>query len=259
MDLHGDPEGAGLVIFAAGNQWFVMPALLAAFRAAYPDDGPIFYETLPPGVIAAQIEAGAIAVGELTLHVRGDVVMTVPPQMAVLQSKSLAGADAPYARNELAILVAPGNPKKIASLRDLGRPDVRVAMPNPKTEGIAKQIEAAYRKAGGEALDRTIVVDKVQTAPPIITSIHHRETPAWLLSGKVDAGPVWVSEAKYQERIGSGLIDVPIPASENDGETYVAAQVSGAPHPAAAEHFLTFLRGPAARAIYRSYGFSLPG
>lgn len=48
-----------------------------------------------------------------------------------------------YARNPLAILVARGNPKHIEGLKDLGRADVRVSMPNPAWEGIAKQIEAS--------------------------------------------------------------------------------------------------------------------
>jgi molybdate transport system substrate-binding protein len=258
MDLHGDPGTADLVIFAAGNQWFVMPELMAAFKHAYPDVHNVFYETLPPGVLSSQIAGGGLQVGELKLSVHGDAVMTVPPQLTTLQSQGLVGASEAFARNELAILVRRGNPLYIESMRDLGRASVRVAMPNPKTEGIARQIESAYRKAGGEALDRTIMVTKVAAGTTIITSIHHRETPAWLLSNKVDAGPVWISEAIYQEKLGTGLLAVRIPANENDGETYVAAAIDGAPHPVAAREYLAFLRSPAAQAVYRSYGFSIP-
>jgi molybdate transport system substrate-binding protein len=258
MDLHGDPGNAGLVVFAAGNQWFVMPELMAAFKRSYPDVHNVFYETLPPGVLSNQIEAGGLQIGELQLGVHGDVLMTVPAQMSMLQAKGLAGASEDFARNELAILVRAGNPSYVESMRDLGRADVRVAMPNPKTEGIARQIEAAYRKAGGEALDRTIMVTKVAAGTTIITSIHHRETPAWILSDKVDAGPVWISEAIYQQKLGGGLQTVQIPASENDGETYVAAAIDGAPHPLAAREYLAFLRSTAAQAVYRSYGFSIP-
>lgn len=143
-------------------------------------------------------------------------------------------------------------------MRDLGRAGVRVAMPNPKTEGIATQIEAAYRKAGGEALDRTIMITKLAAGTTIVTSIHHRETPAWLLSDRVDAGPVWKSEAIYQGRIGNGLVTVELPPGENDSETYVCAAIANAPHPAAAREYLAFLRGATAQAIYRSYGFSIP-
>jgi molybdate transport system substrate-binding protein len=258
LDLHGNPVKPDLVIFAAGNQWFVMPDLLAAFKRAYPDVRNVFYETLPPGVLSSQIAGGGLQVGELTLTLHGDALMTVPAQMSALRSKGLVGTSAAYARNDLAILVRGGNPLKIASMRDLGRPNVRVAMPNPKTEGIATQIEAAYRNAGGNALDRTIMVTKVAAGTTLITSIHHRETPAWLLSNRVDAGPVWRSEAIYQEKIGSGLATVELPAAENDSETYVAATIDGTPHPAAAQEYATFLRSTAAQAVYRSYGFSIP-
>jgi molybdate transport system substrate-binding protein len=258
MDLHGDPGKADLVIFAAGNQWFVMPELLAAFEKAHPDVRSIYYETLPPGVLSSQIAGGGLQVGELKLTVHGDVIMTVPALMSSLQQKALAETSAAYAQNVLAILVRSGNPLRIASMRDLGRPSVRVAMPNPQTEGIAHQIASAFRKAGGEALDHTIMVAKVAAGTTIITSIHHRETPAWLLSDRVDAGPVWKSEAIYQGRIGSGLVTVELPSSENDGETYVCASIDDAPHPAAAREYLTFLRSATAQAIYRSYGFSIP-
>jgi molybdate transport system substrate-binding protein len=258
LDIHGNPVDPDLVIFAAGNQWFVMPDLLAAFKRAYPDVHNVFYETLPPGVISSQIVAGGLQVGELTLTLHGDALMTVPAQMSMLQSKGLAGASGAYARNDLAILVQSGNPLKIASMRDLGRPGVRVAMPNPKTEGIAKQIESAYHKAGGDALDRAIMVTKVAAGTTIITSIHHRETPAWLLSNRVDAGPVWKSEATYQGKIGSGLVTIELAPGENDSETYVTAALRGAPHPVAAREYVAFLHSAAAHAVYRSYGFTLP-
>ena len=38
--------------------------------------------------------------------------------------------------NELQIMVAKDNPKKITSIKDLAREDVRTSMPNPINEGI---------------------------------------------------------------------------------------------------------------------------
>jgi ABC-type sulfate transport system substrate-binding protein len=45
----------------------------------------------------------------------------------------------PYASNGLAILVRSGNPLGIHSLAALGRPGVRVVMPNPPWEGVAER------------------------------------------------------------------------------------------------------------------------
>lgn len=43
---------------------------------------------------------------------------------------------ATYMHNEMQIMVAKGNPKKITGIKDLGRADVRTSMPNPVNEGI---------------------------------------------------------------------------------------------------------------------------
>jgi ABC-type molybdate transport system substrate-binding protein len=259
MDLNGDPSSADLVIFAGGNQWFVMPDLISAFQLVHQDVHSVYYETLPPGILAGQLQSGALQVGGFTLRVRADVFLAPQRLMSAEQSSGLVGDPVTYASNGIAIMVRAGNPKHITSLTDLGRPDVRVAMPNPLTEGIARQIVEGYRQAGGAALEQTIMTQKVNAGTTIMTSIHHRQTPMWLLDGRVDAGPVWISEALYQERIHSGLIAVRIPDAENFTGLYLGAAVTGAPHPAAAREFVEFLNSPTAAAIYRSYGFGPPG
>ena len=39
------------------------------------------------------------------------------------------------------------------TLADLGKPNIRLVMPNPAFEGIVRQIEASLTKAGGSALN----------------------------------------------------------------------------------------------------------
>ena len=67
----------------------------------------------------------------------------------LIDKGELAGAPVPYVTNNLAIMVAKGNPKGIRSLADVARPDVRLAMPNLAFEGVARQIQASLVKAGG--------------------------------------------------------------------------------------------------------------
>ncbi|OAQ21730.1 hypothetical protein [Thermosulfurimonas dismutans] len=66
-DLHGDPCHPDLVLFFNGNQWMVIEELLAAFRQEHPDIKNIFYETLPPGILAHQIRHGTLRIGELII------------------------------------------------------------------------------------------------------------------------------------------------------------------------------------------------
>ncbi|HVA33672.1 MAG TPA: substrate-binding domain-containing protein [Candidatus Baltobacteraceae bacterium] len=257
VDLHGNPAGAQLVIFMAGNQFMVARPLLRAFHARYPHVARIFYETLPPGVLARQIAAGGIRIGNLVVTAQPDVYMAGHRRMAAMHDSGYVETPFAYASNVLAIMIRKGNPRNVRSLRDLGRSDVRVAMPNPQWEGVAEQIESAYRKAGGETLVHDIMVTKVAAGTTILTMIHHRQTPLFLLEGKADAGPVWISEALYQQRIGAPISMVPIPAAQNQTASYEAAMVTRASNPQAAREFLSFLKSSQARAIYRSYGFGI--
>lgn len=257
LDLHGDPAQAQLVIFMAGNQYMVVPALLGAFRKAHPEIRSIFYETLPPGIVIKQVRSGALRVGNLLISAQPDVLLTGPRGMRDLRHMGKVSTWHAYASNSLAILVRAGNPLAIRTLRDLGRANVRVVMPNPKWEGVAEQVEGAYAKAGGAPLVRTIMVTKFAAGTTILTRIHHRETPMYLRSGRADAGPVWRSEALYQQRVAH-LDMIPIPAGENVYAQYEAAVVRGARHAAGAKAFVAFMRSSQARAILASYGFAPP-
>lgn len=257
LDLHGDPANAQLVIFMAGNQYMVVPALLAAFEKAHREVRSVFYETLPPGIVVREVRARALRIGNLLVTAKPDVLLLGPRGMRTLQASGTISQWQPYASNTLAILVRAGNPLHIESLNDLGRSNVRVAMPNPQWEGVAEQVEGAYRNAGGEALVRTIMNAKAAAGTTILTHIHHRETPLYLLEGRADAGPVWLSEALYQHRIAR-LDFVRIPDRENVYARYEAAAVNGALHARAAQAFVAFLRSPQARAIFEAYGFGPP-
>ena len=256
-DLHGDIVDPQLVVFFAGNQFMVVHDLMAAFKQAHPQYQRVFVETLPPGILARQIEGGVLVMGNLRITLKPDVYTAGKGAIAENQKKHDWFADSyDYARNPLAILVAGGNPKHIESLKDLGRADVRVSMPNPAWEGIARQIEASYRKAGGEALDHTIMQTKVADGSTFLTHIHHRQSPLRVLQGESDAAPVWSTEAYFQEQILHHPVEtIAIPTTQNAVATYTAARMKGAPHEQAAKDFMAFMRSPAAQAVYRKYGF----
>jgi ABC-type molybdate transport system substrate-binding protein len=257
LDLHGDPVSAQLVVFAAGNEYMAMPALLAAFRRDHPNVRRVFYETLPPGIVIRQMETGAVKIGNLLISVKPDVLLAGPRGMRTLHAAGKIARWHAYASNTLAILVRAGNPREIRSLSDLGRADVRVVMPNPQWEGVAEKVEDAYAKAGGAALVREIMHTKVAAGATMLTRIHHRETPLYLLQGRADAGPVWLTEALYLHRT-LALGFVRIPPEKEVYMQYEAAFVDGAPHAAAAREFVTFMQSSQARAILKSYGFGPP-
>lgn len=259
-DLHGNPGNAKLVLFIAGNQFMVLPRLVEAFEAQHPElKGMIYYETLPPGILLHQMEnRNTLTLGNLTLTVEPDVFEAGERRMAPLAAQGKVRNVVRYATNDLAIMVRKGNPKHIQSLRDLGRADVRVSMPNPEWEGVARLIEQSFRKAGGEALVHQIMVTKRQQGTTFLTHIHHRQTPMRIVQGLSDAGVTWQSEVKFQESIGNPISGVEIPAKDNTTGIYAAGVLANAPHREAAEAWVKFLTTSTAQSIYRSFGFGIP-
>ncbi len=257
-DFHGDPMTAKLSLYVGGNYFFAMAPLVAAFETAHPDlKGRIYYETIPPGMLVKQIEAGGtITSGNMTWTVPADAYFAGFKKIqALIKDGHLVGPAVPYATNQLAIMVPKGNPGHITSLADLGRPDTRLVMPNPEFEGIARQIKAALEKAGGKALAERVYGAKVADGTTLLTHIHHRETPLWLMEGKAVAGVTWQSEAMFQEQAGHPIATIAIPPAQNVTAIYAGALVKGAPHSDAARAWLEFIRSPEALAIFARYGF----
>ncbi len=257
-DLHGDMVDPQLVVFFAGNQFMATDELMREFRRAHPEVQRIFWETLPPGILAKQIEQGALIIGNLRVAIQPDIYTAGARRIDPMRQQGRFTRVETYARGRLAIMVARGNPKQVRSLKDLGRPEVRVAMPNPEWEGVANQIIASYKKAGGEALADRIMKVKAQDGSTYLTRIHHRETPLRIMLGESDAGVVWYTEAKFQQAIGNPIETVEIAEAENTVGTYMAGLLKDAPHAEAARMFVDFLTGAQGQAILRKYGFLPP-
>ncbi len=257
-DFHGDPFNARLVLYIGGNYYFAVAPLVAAFEKLHPRlKGKVYAETLPPGILLRQIKAGGtITVGNMTWTARPDVYAAGKLKIqALIHAGILRGPVFSYTTNDLAIMVPRGNPGHIRTLSDLGKPGVRLAMPNPAWEGVARQIQLSLKKAGGPALEKRVYQSKVADGQTILTHIHHRQTPLFLMQGLVVAGVTWKSEAIFQKQIGHPISYVPIPSRYNTTAIYAGAVVRNAQHPKAAMEWLQFLRSPTAQAIFDRYGF----
>ncbi|KVZ17559.1 molybdate ABC transporter substrate-binding protein [Burkholderia stagnalis] len=257
-DFHGDLSAPKLVLFVGGNYFFAMAPLVAQFEQDHPEfRGKIFWETIPPGLLVTQIKAGGtITVGNMTWTVKPDAYFAGLSKVnELIADGTLTGPAVPYVTNQLTIMVRAGNPARIASLNDLAKPGLRLAMPNPEFEGVARQIRASLVKAGGDGLARAVYDDKVRAGTTELTRIHHRGTALFLMQGRADAGVLWRSEAMFHEQAGHPLGHVDIPAAQNATEIYAGALVKDAPHPEAARQWLAFLRSPDAFRIFQRYGF----
>ncbi len=163
-DFHGDPMDPKLSLFVGGNYFFAMAPLVRKFEELHPEfKGKIYWETIPPGLLIKQIQSGGtITSGNMTWTVKADAYFAGFNKVKQLISDGLLAAPAaPYATNTLTIMVPKGNPAHVAGLVDLGKPEVKLVMPNPAFEGVAHQIKASLTKAGGDALAKAVYEDKV--------------------------------------------------------------------------------------------------
>lgn len=257
-DFHGNLNDPKLVIFVAGNYYFAMAPLVAAFEKEHPQyKGRIFYETLPPGILLKQMHAGGtITAGNMTWTIKPDVYAAGLKKIkAAIADGTLTAPAVPYVTNDLTIMIPKDNPAHITGLADLGKPGVRLSMPNPEWEGVARQIKASLVKAGGEPLAKNVYDDKVKNGQTILTHVHHRQTPLFLMQGLADAGVTWKSEAIFQEQVGHPIGNIAIPDNQNTTAIYASALVRGAAHPKAGKEWVAFLRSPAALSIFEKYGF----
>jgi molybdate transport system substrate-binding protein len=257
-DFHGDLTDPKLVLYVGGNYFFAMAPLVAEFEKEHPDyKGRIYWETIPPGLLIKQMQAGGtVTSGNMTWTAKPDAYFAGLKKVdALIGQGLLTGPAVPYVTNTLTIMVPKGNPAHVTGLADLGKADIRLAMPNLAFEGIARQIAASLRKADGSALADAVYKTKVAGGTTILTHIHHRQTPLFLMQGRAQAGVTWQSEAMFQEQAGHPIAHVDIPASENTTAIYAGAAVKGAPHPEAAKAWLSYIHSPAALTIFERYGF----
>jgi ABC-type molybdate transport system substrate-binding protein len=257
-DFHGSIDHPDLVLYVSGNYFFAVRGVVDAFGDAYPRyRGNVYYETLPPGLLIKQMEAGGrVTSGNMTWTAKPDVFMAeLSASNELVRQGKLAGPVVAFATNDLTIMVPKGNPAHVTGLADLGRAGLALAMPNPAFEGVARQIRASLVKAGGEALAEAVYGTKVQSGETILTRIHHRQTPLFLMQRLAESGVTWRSEAIFQEKIGNPIGHVDIPAEQNTLAVYSAALVADAPHPEAARAWLEFIKSDAAFRVFEQFGF----
>jgi ABC-type molybdate transport system substrate-binding protein len=248
---------ANLNVWVAGNQFFAMTRVIHDFQARHPPL-TVGLITLPPGMILKAIQARGWSFGDAQLTLQPDIYATVSVEQ--LRDTGEISRYIIYMHNALELMVAKGNPKHVADLHDLARADLRVMLPNPLNEGImsfyAKPIleRQGLWKALSPGAD---CADCDGAAHVHFTSVHHREIPAGIASGRVDVGLVWRTETLAAIASGAPVQGIPLPAKQNAAEevSYVAGALDNSPHQPAAAAYLGFLSSQSGQDAYAAYGF----
>jgi ABC-type molybdate transport system substrate-binding protein len=251
---------AGLVLWVAGNQFFAMDEVIGAFQKAHPGV-TVGLITLPPGLILSAIQGGGWIYNGREYRGTPDIYASVNlGHLRQLKAAGLMSRYAIYMHNELQIMVARGNPKKIAGVEDLVRSDVRTSLPNPVNEGIMQFYARKVLERHGlwtAIADGRECVSCQTTERNWFTAVHHRETPERIRDGKSDAGIVWKTEVMEALRHGAPVEAVELPAVDSlrDDVSYAVGALASSRHKANAESYLAFLAGPVAQDAYEKFGF----
>jgi sulfate/thiosulfate transport system substrate-binding protein len=160
--------------------------------------------------LAADVVTLALAFDVDALHRQGDLIP------ADWQTR-LPHNSAPYT-STIVFLVRKGNPKRIRDWGDLGRDEVSLITPNPKTSGGARwnYLAAwiwALRHFGGSETEAEAFVKRVFRNVPVLDSGARGSTVTFIERGIGDVLLAWENEALLAMReLGRGKVEIVIPS-----------------------------------------------
>jgi molybdate transport system substrate-binding protein len=229
----GSPSSSSLSgyinVFAAASLTASFNALGVAFHQAHPGVGVNFNFAGTPTLVT-QIEQGAPA----------DVFASADSDnMTKLTTDGFtSGASQVFARNQLEIVVAPGNPKGITGLADLAKPGLIYISEGPTVPAgkySLQALSAAGVKVTPKSLETSVtaVISKIEL-------------------GEADAGIVYTTDI---QAAGSKVAGVQIPAANNVIATYPIVSVKGTKYPDVAKAFIDYVVSATGQSTLATFGF----
>ncbi|HEX9697356.1 MAG TPA: molybdate ABC transporter substrate-binding protein [Actinomycetota bacterium] len=199
------------------------------------------YEDAHPKVRVRLSTAGSTTLGrQIRDGAPADVFATADSESMELAGDRRDGEPRTFARNRLAIAVAAGNPKGIASLSDLAGSGVIVVLCAPevpcgrRTDDMLRRANVPLDPAGRE-----------NSVGGVLTKV---------ASGEADAGIVYATDL----RVGDDRVAVvPIPSSQNIVNEHPIVALRGR-HARSARSFVSFVFGADAQQALRERGFLAP-
>lgn len=225
----GDAAGE-ITVLAASSLSEVFEDLAAAFEDANPGARVRLSFAASPTLVA-QVQEGAPA----------DVVATADD---VTMDKLVESGDVAeprdFARNELAIAVAPGNPEGIGGIGDLARSGLVVVLCD-MTVPCGRLADEAFESAG-------VSVDAASREQNV------KATLAKVELGEADAAVVYATDTHANDAV----TEIPIPSGQNVTAALPIATVRDARNASTAERFADFVLSGRGREMLLAAGFLAP-
>ena len=213
------------------------------------------FEARHPGVDVMISGAGSSALREQVLAgAPADVFIPADPAHldAVRAEVGLMGGPVAVARNSLVLAIPADNPAGVASLADLGRPELLVGLCAPEVPC------GALARAG---LARAGIEPQPDTDEPNVRALVTK-----LAAGELDAALVYASDAHTASTTepadapgsSAAITSLGWPSGTAPQAWYAAAVLADAPNSTAATRFVAFLLTEPARAVFLDHGFMAP-
>lgn len=251
-DLHADMNDCEMNFNTQGNYHSALEEFWPRYLAAFGNDMPLknwVYTTAPP-MIQEILEKGLVQVGETEIKCPVQVMVNRLPLIEKLQKMGLIEIDGQpipmlQARG-VVLLVRKENPKKIHTIWDLARRDIKFVTANPKEEKSTFDGYNAYLAAiathdlkppKGMSIDKlfkTLYLSNNKNSTLknakwlIVNWIHHRGIPWSIAYGKGDAAIMLYHIAVDTQKNFPNLFDI-VPLGGTIAEPTLPPGVDGSP------------------------------
>lgn len=165
--------------------------------------------------------------------------------MQAVADSGLVDDPIPFARNRLVVILPATNPARIAALRDLARPGVKIVLAGDAVPAgrYARAVVANLGQSPGfpPAYEHRVLANVVSEEENV------RAVVAKVRLGEADAGIVYASDVSAAA--GAGVRTLVIPDSANVLATYPIAVLHRSTHQAAARAFVALVFSPAGQRV----------
>jgi molybdate transport system substrate-binding protein len=229
---NGAAGGGKLIVFAA-----------ASLKKSFTDIGEHFKTDNPGSDVEFSFAGSSDLVTQLTQGAPADVFASADTKNMdkAAQADLLSGSPVNFASNTLTIVTAPGNPKKIASFKDLTQPGLSVVVCAPQVP--CGSATATVEKATGVKLN------------PVSEESQVTDVLGKVTSGQADAGLVYVTDA---QGAGDKVTAVAFPESSEAVNTYPIAVLKQSKNQDLAKKFVDLVTGEAGQKVLNAAGFAKP-
>ena len=232
---------------SAAESSAVVALVAVVARGAMGEIVPLYEREHPGTHVQVDYGGAQVLVAEVEAGEPVDLIMVGETAIAPLSAQGKIAAPVGILAYREAVLVPRGS-KKVRSLRDLANPGVHVALgtANSPPATYAHEVLSKASKSYGADFERKVLANVTTT------KTSSAEIALAVKNGLVDAAIGFTSDE-------SEAVDaIAVPAEDDVVTVSRAAVVTGAPHAAAAQAFLDYLRGPEAQAIFHKHHLDAP-